>query len=586
MRLLNTKSLELSPPYVPSEVPDYVILSHRWSTEEVTFANISKAPISDLQSPTRTKSGFAKIEGACKLALQDGYTWIWIDSCCIDKSSSAELQEAINSMWRYYAESNICYVYLADIPDSEAGWSQTFAESVWFTRGWTLQELLAPVYVDFYAKNWEPIGTKFERHKEIAEITLINPKALIRAKAIDLFSTAERFSWAAHRNVTREEDEAYSLLGLFDVNMPLLYGEGRAKAFARLQEAIYSSTADQSMFLFRYGNSFDDQLSLLADSPTRFCERMNCISCVVRGVQVLPSSLRYADIVASDSRSSQAHEQIVATVTRSQNKVSTELSLLDYSDIRNTGMLGYLPNNIPQIRETRVTHVAVLNCTLETQPTISLCLLLHQLPEWDKCIRLSAYPALWRGYHSPFRCQKTKLLFCPDPTFRGSFIANNFSFESNSFRVDRWDFIPGSSAILSAEARQDSSFEIQTWKFGFSRKSVEIFCQTVGSHDPSLLLSVCITQMPDEMWSIKDVCERKQGSWQQIFVPSVLTDRCSIQLPDGEELIVQLRRLPSTARARQVDGKVFKIIQYQITVDIVNRFSPYRRLAVNGPGWR
>src|SRR3954469_7367495 len=101
MRLLNTKCLELSRPYVPSEVPDYVILSHRWTTEEVTFADISKAPISEPQSQTRTKGGFAKIQGACELALQDGYEWIWIDSCCIDKSSSAELREAINSMWRY-----------------------------------------------------------------------------------------------------------------------------------------------------------------------------------------------------------------------------------------------------------------------------------------------------------------------------------------------------------------------------------------------------------------------------------------------------------------------------------------------------
>lgn len=135
MRLLNTKSLELSRAYAPSEVPDYVILSHRWATNEVTFEDITKAPISRLQSQTRTKDGFVKIQGACELALKDGYSWIWIDSCCIDKSSSAELQEAINSMWSYYANSNICYVYLADVPDLEAGWGQMFSKSEWFTRG-------------------------------------------------------------------------------------------------------------------------------------------------------------------------------------------------------------------------------------------------------------------------------------------------------------------------------------------------------------------------------------------------------------------------------------------------------------------
>ncbi|XP_014550011.1 hypothetical protein COCVIDRAFT_57314, partial [Bipolaris victoriae FI3] len=248
MRLLNTESLELSRPYVPSEVPDYAIFSHRWNTEEVTFADISNAPILHSQSQMRMRNGFAKIQGACKQALHDGYAWIWIDSCCIDKSSSAELQEAINSMWRYYAESNICYVYLADVPDREAGWSPVFAESEWFTRGWTLQELIAPTCVEFFAENWVAIGTKFERYKQIAEITSIDPNVLIRVQAIDLFSTAERLSWASHRNVTREEDEAYSLLGLFDVNMPLLYGEGREKAFVRLQEAIYNATADHSIF--------------------------------------------------------------------------------------------------------------------------------------------------------------------------------------------------------------------------------------------------------------------------------------------------------------------------------------------------
>src|SRR6266480_822482 len=290
MRLLNTKSLELQF-IVTGHVPDYVILSHRWSAqiaEECTFEDIIKAPISNLNSPARRKQGFSKIQGACDLAARDGYHWIWIDSCCIDKSSSAELQEAINSMWNYYAESNICYVYMADVPDSEAGWDQRFHKSEWFTRGWTLQELLAPTYVEFYAEDWSPIGTKFERHKEIADITTIEPEVLIRTQEIDIFSAAERLSWAAHRKVTREEDEAYSLLGLFDVNMPLLYGEGRDKAFIRLQEAIYNSTTDHSLFLFRHSLHHGDQ-PLLADSPTRFCKRTDCTSCMSCGVQCLPS---------------------------------------------------------------------------------------------------------------------------------------------------------------------------------------------------------------------------------------------------------------------------------------------------------
>jgi hypothetical protein len=238
MRLLNTKTLELSRLFFSDEVPDYVILSHRWSDAEVTFADFSKTPISEAQSQARKKSGFFKVVGACEQGRKDGYEWIWIDSCCIDKSSSAELQEAINSMWRYYKESNICYVYLADVPNAEAGWGESFGNSDWFNRGWTLQELLAPLNVDFYARDWQSIGTKFERYLQIAELTSIDPDVLIYKRKIHGLSAAERMSWAAHRRVSKEEDQAYSLLGLFDINMPLLYGEGRLKAFSRLQEAI------------------------------------------------------------------------------------------------------------------------------------------------------------------------------------------------------------------------------------------------------------------------------------------------------------------------------------------------------------
>lgn len=117
MRLLHTQTYELHL-FLPNEVPDYAILSHRWlspSSEECVFADSLNHPLSDLNSPARKKAGFAKLEGACRLARGNGYEWIWIDSYCIDKSSSAELQESINSMWRYYEQANVCYVYLADV---------------------------------------------------------------------------------------------------------------------------------------------------------------------------------------------------------------------------------------------------------------------------------------------------------------------------------------------------------------------------------------------------------------------------------------------------------------------------------------
>ncbi|KAH6722651.1 heterokaryon incompatibility protein-domain-containing protein [Leptodontidium sp. MPI-SDFR-AT-0119] len=233
--------------FISAAVPDYAILSHRWGGEELTLKDLVDDPVSDPRSKARNLSGFSKVQGACNQATNDGYNWIWIDSCCIDRSSSSELQEAINSMWNYYAQSNICYVYMVDVPDRSAGQDHRFNQSEWFTRGWTLQELIAPNYVEFYAADWSPLCTKLERYKDIAEITNIDPDILVRNQHVDAFSAAERLSWAAHRMVTREEDVAYSLLGLFQVNMPMLYGEGRERAFVRLQEAIYNSTHDHTL---------------------------------------------------------------------------------------------------------------------------------------------------------------------------------------------------------------------------------------------------------------------------------------------------------------------------------------------------
>ena len=567
MRLLNTKSLELSRPYTPSEVPDYAILSHRWNTEEVTFADISKAPISELQSETRVKNGFAKIQGACKLALQDGYAWIWIDSCCIDKSSSAELQEAINSMWRYYRESNICYVYMADVPDSEAGWGQMFTKSEWFTRGWTLQELIAPVYVVFYAHNWEPIGTKLERYEQIAEITSIDPNVL-RKQAVDLFSAAEKLSWAAHRKVTREEDEAYSLLGLFDVNMPLLYGEGREKAFVRLQEAIFNSTADHSIFLFRHSLHVDDEQPLLADSPARFCERSDCTSCLSRGIRCLPSNIRYTNIVTTERWRTEGHEQIMTTVTMLRNEMSTVLPLLKYRDISNN--LEYFDNEKPR---ARVTHVAVLNHTLDRYRQGALCLFLRRWPRLDGCIRLRASPAVLPNLrHLVSRLEKTKLLICPS---RINPESNNridmFIFESDLFHVEKWN-ATGTHSILSAQAGQNSGFEIQTRETKSAKPPVRILCRIASSQGPSLMLSVQLIRM-DGIWLIKEVFERKKGSKERkrrtLFLSSIPTDRCSFRLLDGKGLLAEVRRLPGSARAHQ-EGSVLKF-RYRISVELINR---------------
>lgn len=234
-------------------IPRYAILSHTWGQDEVTFQ--------DMQTPTATKKlGYAKIKHSCERALQNSLGYVWVDTCCIDKTSSAELSEAINSMMAWYAESEICYAYLADVPPKIDGKldEAAFSRSRWFTRGWTLQELIAPAELIFLAQDWSDLSARETLADIISDITGISTSFLLvrlhnEDLKFDLMSTsiAERMSWASNRETSRIEDMAYSLLGIFQVNMPLLYGEGSA-AFRRLQEEIIKYSDDQSLFAWSF----------------------------------------------------------------------------------------------------------------------------------------------------------------------------------------------------------------------------------------------------------------------------------------------------------------------------------------------
>ncbi|KAH7346491.1 hypothetical protein BKA65DRAFT_428866 [Rhexocercosporidium sp. MPI-PUGE-AT-0058] len=216
-------------------IPEYAILSHTWEGDEVTFK--------DLQNGTgTTKAGYEKIRFCAEQAKHDGLQYFWVDTCCIDKSNNAELAKAINSMFRWYRMSTKCYVYLSDVSGTavntdELAWESAFRKSRWFTRGWTLQELLAPISVEFFCRESKRIGSKSSLEQHIHEITGI-PKPALQGASLSQFSDKERFSWIQPRQTTVEEDKAYSLLGIFDVQMPLRYGEGMANAFKRLEEEI------------------------------------------------------------------------------------------------------------------------------------------------------------------------------------------------------------------------------------------------------------------------------------------------------------------------------------------------------------
>lgn len=276
MRLLHSKTYELRE-FVDNETTkaEYAILSHTWGQEEVIFQDLQSWAVRHTR-----KLGWKKIEYGCKQAQQDGIDWIWMDTVCIDKSSSAELSEAINSMFNWYRDAKVCYAYLADV--SAARWSSRdhyscFKDSRWFSRGWTLQELLAPQRMILYGKNWNELGTRENLSELISQVSGIQVSALQgHEKEINSFSVAQRMCWASRRETTRSEDMAYCMLGLFDVNMPLLYGEGGKKAFIRLQEEIMKNSDDHTLFAWTVPEEVRSQprgikeVGLLAEQPLFF----------------------------------------------------------------------------------------------------------------------------------------------------------------------------------------------------------------------------------------------------------------------------------------------------------------------------
>jgi len=363
MRLINTKTRELKE-FWGRDIPQrYAVLSHTWEEEEVTFQQFMQLS----REEQRKLKGYKKIAQTCYLAQRSGIEWAWVDTCCIDKSSSAELTEAINSMFRWYQESYVCYAYLSDLKSNESSeskkskeieqrdgdrrskeneqrdrdkkskasdevtwkeddsqneewrgeggrwWDATstakrgdtkakgkrwkddwksdatsstaqseseplfrqrierLAKCRWFTRGWTLQELIAPPRLGFYNQDWEFEGEKKTLSAELAEITRINKRVLDNAALLSTIPVAQRMAWAASRQTTRAEDMAYCLLGIFGVQIPMLYGEGN-KAFIRLQEEIIKESNDLSLFAWRTKATSQKYWGILALEPKDFAD--------------------------------------------------------------------------------------------------------------------------------------------------------------------------------------------------------------------------------------------------------------------------------------------------------------------------
>jgi len=271
MRLINTQTLELEE-YFGSQIPKYAILSHTWRDGEVTFQ--------DWQDPLRRsakKTDSRKSWRRAKFSRSQSLQYLWVDTNCINKESSSELSEAINSMYNWYRDSSMCLAFLDDF-DIHKNPLTDLQHCRWFTRGWTLQELLAPSQVHFFDSAWRIFGTKTSISRELEKITTIEASILIEPARIGSRSVGMKMSWAANRVTTREEDMAYCLLGIFEVNMPLLYGEG-GRAFIRLQEEIIRHRNDHTLLCWTPPFEFNNftRQGCLAPWPRAFSGGSNLV---------------------------------------------------------------------------------------------------------------------------------------------------------------------------------------------------------------------------------------------------------------------------------------------------------------------
>lgn len=274
MYLLDTNKQELHQFQDASKVEGYAILSHTWHPlgEEILFKHVESRSF-----PDKCLKGIDKVVGCCWQAKQDGLNWVWIDTCCIDQSSSAELSEAINSMFQIYMKCTRCYVYLSDVHTDQGADApnSSFRSSKWFTRGWTLQELIAPSSVEFFTSDWRRIGDRHSMAKIIEEITGIESDILCGVRPVSDLPIAKAMSYTASRRTTRTEDNAYSLLGLFSVNMPTIYGEGD-HAFSRLQYEIMARSPAHSLLAWK-DTRLDEPSSVLASRPSYFAKSRNVV---------------------------------------------------------------------------------------------------------------------------------------------------------------------------------------------------------------------------------------------------------------------------------------------------------------------
>ncbi|KAF2280445.1 uncharacterized protein EI97DRAFT_498619 [Westerdykella ornata] len=410
MWLINAHTYELVD--VGSRLERYAILSHTWGPEEVSFQEYQAGS-------ARHKSGYRKIVSTCHRAQEDGYDYVWVDTCCIDKTSSAVLSESINSMFKWYQDAAMCYAFLEDVEGHD-----DFPNARWHTRGWTLQELLAPREVEFYNSKWQHMGTRRDLAGPIQSVTGIDRRALqgngsivyVRAASI-----ATKMAWAAGRETTRDEDIAYSLLGIFDVNMPLLYGEGGSKAFQRLQEEIIKRNLDQTFLAWTLpSGDTGEPTDLLASSPECFA-RSNCISTI--NEDLAPFSLNNQGL------------QIRLPIFRARGKRNSYVAVLSCVKDHPTSRIGVrlraIDRNAKVLVRQGVSRLRLVTEAEYDSATIRDCSLLRSVLAGNRRFMIVRFP----GY-AGFRHLQWRQMVYLDPSDHWHYMATEMErFELTPFRA-------------------------------------------------------------------------------------------------------------------------------------------------------
>jgi DNA polymerase III delta prime subunit len=250
-------------------IPPYAILSHRWTDSEILIEDVLSGTYKEREESYR------KLAFCAKQAAQDNLQYFWIDTCCIDRWNKSERSKAINSMFQWYKNATRCYVFLSDVsvstatePVQRSDWEASFRASAWFTRGWTLQELMAPASVEFFSCEGHGLGDKASLDQLLHDITGI-PLAALRNCPLDQFSTSERRRWAENRVPTEEEDIVYCLLGVLGVSMFTNYREGKESAIRRLQAELEAAGSAPSIIPFSQNESFVGRELQLAEVEAR-----------------------------------------------------------------------------------------------------------------------------------------------------------------------------------------------------------------------------------------------------------------------------------------------------------------------------